>query len=94
MSRCTAYSDSINDIPMLSMVGTAVAINPDKKLKQEAARRGWQVRDYRSLRRAVRAYGLPALATAAFSLGSWRIFRRGRGPGGPGASGPAAPARP
>jgi len=94
MSRCTAYSDSINDIPMLSMVGTAVAINPDKKLKQEAARRGWQVRDYRSLRRAVRAYGLPALSTAAFSLGSWRIFRRGRGPGGPGASGPAAPARP
>ncbi|RNE48959.1 HAD-IB family hydrolase [Corynebacterium alimapuense] len=78
LARCTAYSDSINDIPMLSMVGTAVAINPDKKLSQEAARRGWQVRDYRSLRRAVRAFGLPALATAAFSLGSWRMFHRGQ----------------
>ena len=28
LSRCTAYSDSANDVPMLSMVGTAVAINP------------------------------------------------------------------
>ena len=29
LSRCTAYSDSVNDVPMLSAVGTAVAINPD-----------------------------------------------------------------
>ena len=78
LARCTAYSDSINDIPMLSMVGTAVAINPDKKLRREAVRRGWQVRDYRSVRRAVRTWGLPALATAAASLGSWRVFRRNR----------------
>lgn len=87
MSRCTAYSDSINDVPMLSMVGTAVAINPDKKLRKEAIRRGWTVRDYRSLRRAVRTWGVPALATAAFSLGGWRWFRRGNGPAGP--AGPA-----
>ena len=76
LQRCTAYSDSINDIPMLSMVGTAVAINPDTKLRKEAARRGWQVRDYRSVRRAIRTFGLPALFTAAASLGSWRVFRR------------------
>ena len=75
MSRCTAYSDSINDIPMLSMVGTPVAINPDTKLRREAEQRGWTIRDYRSVRRAVRTWGLPALATAAFSLGSWRLFR-------------------
>ncbi len=77
LTRCTAYSDSINDVPMLSMVGTAVAINPDKKLRGEAVNRGWAVRDYRSLRRAVRTWGLPALATAAFSVGGWRFFRRG-----------------
>lgn len=73
LRRCTAYSDSSNDIPMLSMVGTAVAINPDKALKTEAARRGWIVRDYRNVRRAVRTYGLPALAAAGFSLASLRV---------------------
>lgn len=60
LSRCTAYSDSSNDIPMLSMVGTAVAINPDKKLKAEATKRGWIVRDYRSVRRAARLWTIPA----------------------------------
>ncbi|APT93599.1 phosphoserine phosphatase [Corynebacterium phocae] len=76
LERCTAYSDSVNDVPMLSMVGTAVAINPDSKLRRMAAERGWLVRDYRSLRRAVRTFGLPALGTALFSLGGWRILRR------------------
>jgi len=82
LQRCTAYSDSINDIPMLSMVGTAVAINPDTKLRREAERRGWQIRDYRSVRRAVRTFGLPALLTTAVSVGSWRLVRK-RPPGAP-----------
>ena len=73
LSRCTAYSDSINDIPMLSMVGTAVAINPDRPLRKEALKRGWEIRDYRSLRKAIRTFGLPALATAFFS---WKVLRR------------------
>jgi len=76
LSRCTAYSDSANDVPMLSMVGTAVAINPDRKLRTIASEHGWLVRDYRSVRRAIRTYGLPALATAAFSYGGWRYYRR------------------
>lgn len=76
LERCTAYSDSANDIPMLSMVGTAVAINPDKTLKAEAQRRGWAVRDYRGVRRAVRTWGVPALATAAISLAGVRRVRR------------------
>ncbi|MDY3128065.1 MAG: HAD-IB family hydrolase [Corynebacterium sp.] len=77
LARCTAYSDSVNDVPMLSMVGTAVAINPDKKLRDIAEDNGWIIRDYRSVRRAIRTYGLPTLATAAFSYGSWRyIFNR------------------
>ena len=33
LKRCTAYSDSYNDVPMLSLVGTAVAINPDADLR-------------------------------------------------------------
>lgn len=78
LARCTAYSDSVNDLPMLSMVGTAVAVNPDKKLRAEAARRGWEIRDFRSLRKAARTFGLPALATAAVTVTGLRIRRRFR----------------
>jgi HAD superfamily hydrolase (TIGR01490 family) len=41
--RSTAYSDSISDLPFLEAVGTAVAVNPDRELREVAARRGWQV---------------------------------------------------
>ena len=58
LAQCAAYSDSINDIPMLSLVGRPVAVNPDSALRDEARRRGWQIRDFRSGRRAVRI-GLP-----------------------------------
>ena len=78
LTRCTAYSDSINDLPMLSMVGTAVAVNPDSKLRKEAETRGWDVRDFRSIRKATREYGIPALVTAAFSVAGWRLRRRWR----------------
>ena len=40
LRRCTAYSDSFNDVPMLSLVGTAVAINPDAALRDLARRAG------------------------------------------------------
>ncbi len=76
LEQCTAYSDSINDIPMLSMVGTAVAINPDAKLKKEAARRGWVVRDYRSMRRAIRKWGIPSLLAAAATYWGWKNHHR------------------
>jgi HAD superfamily hydrolase (TIGR01490 family) len=59
LTQCAAYSDSINDIPMLSLVGRAVAINPDSALRDEAKRRGWQIRDFRTGRKAARV-GLPA----------------------------------
>ncbi|HEY5149801.1 MAG TPA: HAD-IB family hydrolase, partial [Mycobacterium sp.] len=36
LRRCTAYSDSVNDVPMLSVVGTAVAVNPDAALRDVA----------------------------------------------------------
>lgn len=50
LQRCTAYSDSINDIPMLSIVGTPVAVNPDARLWLTARKNGWEIRDYRRLR--------------------------------------------
>jgi HAD superfamily hydrolase (TIGR01490 family) len=64
-ARCTAYSDSINDLPMLSAVGHAVAVNPDPALRREARRRGWEIRDFRTARKAAMV-GIPAtLATGA-----------------------------
>jgi HAD superfamily hydrolase (TIGR01490 family) len=59
LSRCVAYSDSINDIPMLSLVGRAVAVNPDSALRAEAKDRGWEIQDFRTGRRVARA-GIPA----------------------------------
>lgn len=72
LARCTAYSDSINDLPMLTLVGHPVAINPDSALRGEARRRGWEIRDFRSGRRAARigipaAVGLGALAGAVLA---------------------------
>ena len=63
LSRCSAYSDSLNDLPMLTTVGHPVAVNPDGELRRLAKSRGWEVRDFRTGRKAARI-GLPALAGA------------------------------
>ncbi len=39
----TAYSDSINDLPLFQAAQTAIAVDPDAKLMAEALARGWQV---------------------------------------------------
>lgn len=38
-----AYSDSINDLPLLSSVNEAIAVDPDAKLAAEAHNRAWSV---------------------------------------------------
>ena len=53
--RCSAYSDSANDLPMLSLVGDPCAINPDARLRAHARPQGWRIRDYRTGRKAARA---------------------------------------
>lgn len=55
LSRCSAYSDSFNDLPMLKLVGDPVVINPDHRLREHARAHGWRIRDYRTGRRAARA---------------------------------------
>lgn len=74
LSKCTAYSDSINDLPMLEMVGSPVAVNPDRALRKHAKAQGWAIRDYRSLRRVVRAGVVPAVLAAA-GVWWWRQRR-------------------
>ena len=55
LARCSAYSDSANDLPMLTLVGHACAINPDARLRAHARRQGWRIYDYRTGRKAARA---------------------------------------
>ena len=55
LSRCSAYSDSSNDLPMLSLVGDPCAVNPDGKLREHARQQGWRIRDYRTGRKAAKA---------------------------------------
>jgi HAD superfamily hydrolase (TIGR01490 family) len=37
------YGDSISDLPVLMAVGNPVCVNPDRKLKREALKRGWKI---------------------------------------------------
>lgn len=37
------YSDSLNDLPLLSIVSHPVAVDPDETLKEHAMKLGWQV---------------------------------------------------
>ena len=80
LARCTAYSDSVNDLPMLSTVGTAVAINPDAKLRAHARAQGWRIRDYRTGRKAARV-GLATTAAVGASVAAGTALR-GRRPRG------------
>jgi HAD superfamily hydrolase (TIGR01490 family) len=43
LSKSYAYSDSISDLPMLSIVGHPVAVNPDFRLKQTALQHDWAI---------------------------------------------------
>ena len=59
LDDCWAYSDSRNDIPLLSVVGNRVVINPDSALAAHAAELQWPVRilhpaSIRAARREVR----------------------------------------
>ena len=69
LSRCSAYSDSSNDIPMLSLVGDPCVINPDARLRDYAREQGWRIRDYRTGRKAAKA-GLFAAGLAGAASGT------------------------
>jgi HAD superfamily hydrolase (TIGR01490 family) len=68
LARCAAYSDSFNDMPMLTLVGHANAVNPDVALRAEARSRGWPIHDFRSGRR-VTMIALPVAAGAGAVAG-------------------------
>jgi HAD superfamily hydrolase (TIGR01490 family) len=70
LTRCAAYSDSVNDLPMLLLAGHPHAVNPDSELRAEARRRGWPVHDFRTGRR-VALVALPAAGAAGAVAGGF-----------------------
>jgi len=47
LSDCYAYTDSMSDLPMLSVVGHPAAVNPDFRLRNTALQHDWPVLDLR-----------------------------------------------
>jgi HAD superfamily hydrolase (TIGR01490 family) len=62
-----AYGDSTNDIPLLTTVGFACAINPERRLRRRAKKRGWAIRDFRGKR----SNGRRGLAASTLAGALW-----------------------
>ncbi|MBM4280882.1 MAG: HAD-IB family hydrolase [Deltaproteobacteria bacterium] len=45
LDDCAAYSDSMSDVPMLSVVGRPAAVNPDFRLRAMAKTHRWPILD-------------------------------------------------
>ena len=70
LAECAAYSDSINDLPLLESVGYPHAVNPEHELRRIALTRGWPIHELRTRRRAL-LIGIPA------GLGGVSLFGSG-----------------
>lgn len=46
LADASFYTDSYSDLPVLEVVGTPVAVNPDPRLRRHASKRGWKVVDW------------------------------------------------
>jgi HAD superfamily hydrolase (TIGR01490 family) len=46
LNQCYAYADSASDLPILTLVGHPVAVNPDRSLATVAHRRGWPLVEF------------------------------------------------
>lgn len=88
LSECAAYSDSINDLPLLESVGFPHAVNPEGELRRIAMREGWPVHELRTRRRAL-LIGIPAglggvtLFGSGVAIGAALERRRARAMAGP-----------
>jgi len=69
LTACAAYSDSINDLPLLEAVGRPHAVNPDRALARIARARDWPMHDFRPTRRAMRLVK-PDTAAAVIAPGT------------------------
>jgi len=77
-----AFSDSINDLPLLSAVGWPVAVNADAKLRELAATRRWLTIETRRTgpRTSRQSIGTPCRAAAAAdTIDAWSFRCADRG---------------
>lgn len=75
LEHCSAYSDSMNDLPMLELVGHPHAVNPDTALRKAAVERDWPLLDFQRARRRRRAgqvVGVGAAVGAAAAVAAGR----------------------
>jgi HAD superfamily hydrolase (TIGR01490 family) len=88
LAECAAYSDSINDLPLLESVGYPHAVNPEWELRRIAFARGWPIHELRTRRKAL-LIGIPAglggaaLLGSGIALGVWMERRRAEADFGP-----------
>ncbi|MEA2477317.1 MAG: hypothetical protein QOF16_950 [Actinomycetota bacterium] len=81
LADSAAYSDSINDLPLLESVGYPHAVNPEHELRRLALTRGWPIHELRTRRRAL-LIGVPAglggagLFVSGLALGAYLERRR------------------
>lgn len=81
LADCSAYSDSMNDLPLLESVGDPHAVNPEPELRRIARVRGWHVHELRTRRRAL-LIGIPAglggagVFASGVAVGTWALRRR------------------
>ncbi len=76
LNECYSYSDSHNDLPLLTAVGNPSAINPDAILRIKALAEGWPVHDFRRARFLNRLLG-PAVSRLA-ALATFFVPRKKR----------------
>ena len=69
LAESFAYSDSSNDIPLLTCVGHPTAVNPDSELRDYAKVHEWPIHDFRR-EHLVRRYAVPVGATALALVGA------------------------
>lgn len=80
LEDCWAYSDSRNDIPLLSLVGNRVVVNPDSTLSRHAKSHGWTILQLK--RSSIRAAQRLVRTEARVATGSMRPTRKPRRPRG------------
>jgi phosphoserine phosphatase len=55
LAACSAYADSLHDLPLLKAVGEPVAVAPDRALRRIAQASGWRILDGVAMNRPTRS---------------------------------------
>lgn len=76
LDDCWAYSDSRNDIPLLTLVGNRVVVNPDSTLTRHAKSHGWTILQLK--RSSIRAAQRLVRTEARVATGAMRPSRKSR----------------